>query len=148
MSKDLGTPIIEGKNLVKDFPINSTSLNKPMMRALNDVSFKLYKSRGLSVVGESGSGKSTSAKIIAKMYEPTHGVIKYKGRDIQEITSKEDLMNYRQGIQMVWQDPFGSLNPTHTIFHHIARPLQIHNKVSGSKKSLKSVCMNCWIRLA
>ncbi|WP_434356891.1 ABC transporter ATP-binding protein [Parasalinivibrio latis] len=137
MSKDLGTPIIEGKNLVKDFPINSTSLNKPMMRALNDVSFKLYKSRGLSVVGESGSGKSTSAKIIAKMYEPTHGVIKYKGRDIQEITSKEDLMNYRQGIQMVWQDPFGSLNPTHTIFHHIARPLQIHNKVSGSKKELE-----------
>ncbi len=62
MTKELGQPIVEGKNLVKDFPISSNTLNKPMMRALNDVSFKLYKSRGLSVVGESGSGKSTTAK--------------------------------------------------------------------------------------
>lgn len=86
-----------------------------MMRAINDVSFKMYKSRGLSVVGESGSGKSTTAKMIAKMYAPTSGVIEYKGRDIQDIVSRDDLMHYREGVQMVWQDPFGSLNPTHTI---------------------------------
>lgn len=59
MSKPTGQPIIEGKNLVKDFPVSSNSLKKSMMRAINDVSFKMYKSRGLSVVGESGSGKST-----------------------------------------------------------------------------------------
>lgn len=130
--------LIEGKNLVKDFPINSNTLKQPMMRAINDVSFKMYKSRGLSVVGESGSGKSTTAKMIAKMYAPTSGNIEYKGRDIQEIKSRSDLMHYREGIQMVWQDPFGSLNPTHTIFHHIARPLLIHNKVkSGNKKELQ-----------
>ena len=92
MTKELGNPIIEGKNLVKDFQINSNSLNKPKMRALNDVSFKLYKSRGLSVVGESGSGKSTTAKIIAKMYAATAGTIEYKGRDIETITNKNDLM--------------------------------------------------------
>ncbi|WP_145955730.1 ATP-binding cassette domain-containing protein, partial [Photobacterium damselae] len=116
----IGNPILEGKNLVKDFPVNSNSLKKSMMRAINDVSFKMYKSRGLSVVGESGSGKSTTAKMIAKMYAPTAGHIEYYGRDIAEIVKRDDMMKYREGIQMVWQDPFGSLNPTHTIFHHIA----------------------------
>lgn len=138
MSKEFGQLLVEGKNLVKDFPINSNALNQPMMRAINDVSFKMYKSRGLSVVGESGSGKSTTAKMIAKMYAPTGGSIEYKGRDIQTINSRSDLMSYREGVQMVWQDPFGSLNPTHNIFHHIARPLLIHNKVStGNKKELE-----------
>lgn len=137
MTSQLGQPIVEGKNLVKDFPINSNALNKPMMRALNDVSFKLYKSRGLSVVGESGSGKSTTAKMIAKMYAPTNGSIEYKGRDIQTITQKQDLMTYREGVQMVWQDPFGSLNPTHTIFHHIERPLKIHKKVSNNRREVE-----------
>ncbi|WP_064605900.1 ABC transporter ATP-binding protein [Photobacterium sp. J15] len=140
MSKPVGQPIIEGKNLIKDFQVNSNSLKKPMMRAINDVSFKMYKGRGLSVVGESGSGKSTTAKMIAKMYPPTSGHIEYYGRDIADITKKKDMMLYRQGVQMVWQDPFGSLNPTHTIFHHIARPLLIHNKVSkGNKKELEEM---------
>ncbi|EAS63468.1 MULTISPECIES: ABC transporter ATP-binding protein [Photobacterium] len=143
MSKPVGNPIIEGKNLIKDFSVNSNSLKKSKMRAINDVSFKMYKSRGLSVVGESGSGKSTTAKMIAKMYAPTDGTIEYFGRDIQSITKHDDLMNYRQGVQMVWQDPFGSLNPTHTIFHHIARPLLIHNKVkSGNKKELEETVYN------
>lgn len=129
-----GELLIEGKNVVKDFAINSNTLKQPMMRAINDVSFKMYKSRGLAVVGESGSGKSTTAKMIAKMYAPSGGEIKYRGRDIQEIKARSELMKYREGVQMVWQDPFGSLNPTHTIFHHIARPLLIHNKVSKSNK--------------
>lgn len=86
MSTQFGELLIEGKNLIKDFPINSNALNQPMMRAINDVSFKMYKSRGLSVVGESGSGKSTTAKMIAKMYAPSGGAIEYKGRDIQALS--------------------------------------------------------------
>ncbi|MDD1784174.1 ABC transporter ATP-binding protein [Enterovibrio sp. ZSDZ35] len=136
MSKPTGKLIIEGKNLIKDFSVNSNSLQKSKMRAINDVSFKMYKGRGLAVVGESGSGKSTTAKMIAKMYPPSGGSIEYFGRDIQTITQRDDLMLYRQGVQMVWQDPFGSLNPTHTIFHHIARPLLIHNKVDGRDKKV------------
>lgn len=66
MSKQLGELLVEGKNVVKDFPLNSNSIKQSKMRAINDVSFKMYKSRGLSVVGESGSGKSTTAKMIAK----------------------------------------------------------------------------------
>lgn len=134
MSKEFGELLVEGKNLIKDFPINSNSLQQPMMRAINDVSFKMYKSRGLAVVGESGSGKSTTAKMIAKMYAPSAGTIEYKGRDIQTINSRSDLMHYREGVQMVWQDPFGSLNPTHNIFHHILRPLLIHKKVDPRNK--------------
>ncbi|MGC9404156.1 ABC transporter ATP-binding protein [Vibrio genomosp. F10] len=138
MSKQYGDLLIEGKNVVKDFPLNSNSIKQSRMRAINDVSFKMYKGRGLAVVGESGSGKSTTAKMIAKMYAPSNGVIEYKGRDIQEITARKDLMHYREGVQMVWQDPFGSLNPTHNIFHHIARPLLIHKKVTpGNQKELE-----------
>lgn len=138
MTVKYGELLVEGKNIVKDFKVSSNALKQPMMRASNDVSFKMYKSRGMAVVGESGSGKSTIAKMIAKMYAPTTGQIIYKGRDIQTITKHADLMKYREGVQMVWQDPFGSLNPTHNIFHHIARPLKIHKKVTpGNKKELE-----------
>lgn len=138
MSEKFGELLIEGKNIVKDFKVSSNALKQPMMRASNDVSFKMYKSRGMAVVGESGSGKSTIAKMIAKMYAPTSGQIIYKGRDIQTIQKHADLMKYREGVQMVWQDPFGSLNPTHNIFHHIARPLKIHKKVTpGNQKELE-----------
>ncbi|RSD31037.1 ABC transporter ATP-binding protein [Vibrio pectenicida] len=138
MNKEYGQLLIEGKNLIKDFPINSTALQQPIMRAINGVSFKMYKSRGLSVVGESGSGKSTTAKMIAKMYAPNSGSIQYKGKDLESIRSRSQLMNFRKGVQMVWQDPFGSLNPTHNIFHHIARPLLIHKKVTPiNKQELK-----------
>ncbi|WP_019614409.1 ABC transporter ATP-binding protein [Psychromonas ossibalaenae] len=138
MSNKYGELLVEGQNIVKDFKVSSNALKQPLMRASNDVSFKMYKSRGMAVVGESGSGKSTIAKMIAKMYAPTAGKILYKGRDIQTITHRKELMTYREGVQMVWQDPFGSLNPTHNIFHHIARPLKIHNKVSkGNKKELE-----------
>ncbi len=75
--------------------------------------------------------------MIAKMYALTSGVIEYKGRDIQDIVSRDDLMHYREGVQMVWQDPFGSLNPTHTIFHHIARPLLIHKRLRRATKELE-----------
>ncbi|RJG48469.1 ABC transporter ATP-binding protein [Motilimonas pumila] len=129
MSKN--NPIIEVKNLVKDFPINANSLKKNYMRALNDVSFTLYKGRALAIVGESGSGKSTSAKIIAKMYSRTQGIVQYHGRDIDDFTQKQELMEYRESVQMIFQDPFGSLNPTHTIFHHLARPLLLHKKVTN-----------------
>ncbi|OOF12759.1 ABC transporter ATP-binding protein [Salinivibrio sp. MA427] len=135
MSTGLGELLVEGKNVVKDFPINSHALKQPMMRAINDVSFKMYKGRGLAVVGESGSGKSTTAKMIAKMYAPTDGCIEYRGRDITTIKKRDELMRYREGLQMVWQDPFGSLNPTHNVFHHIARPLLIHKKVAKRDKA-------------
>mgnify|MGYP000604437223 CR=1 FL=1 len=75
MSKQLGELLIEGKNVVKDFPLNSNSIKQSKMRAINDVSFKMYKSRGLSVVGESGSGKSTLLGLLAGLDQVTEGEI-------------------------------------------------------------------------
>ncbi|MBL0674868.1 ABC transporter ATP-binding protein [Aeromonas dhakensis] len=122
-------PIIEVQHLYKDFPVNSNAIKSGKMRALSDITFNLHRGRALAVVGESGSGKSTIAKIIAKMYKLSGGRILYRGRDLEEFNKGTALLDYRQSVQMVWQDPFGSLNPTHTIYHHIARPLLLHSKV-------------------
>ncbi|MBP4040430.1 MULTISPECIES: ABC transporter ATP-binding protein [Aeromonas] len=126
-------PIIEVQHLYKDFPVNSNAIKSGKMRALSDITFNLHRGRALAVVGESGSGKSTIAKIIAKMYKLSNGRILYRGRDLEEFNKGTALLDYRQSVQMVWQDPFGSLNPTHTIYHHIARPLLLHSKVSDKR---------------
>ncbi|AZU49132.1 oligopeptide transport ATP-binding protein AppF [Aeromonas hydrophila] len=126
-------PIIEVQHLYKDFPVNSNAIKSGKMRALSDITFNLHRGRALAVVGESGSGKSTIAKIIAKMYKLSGGRILYRGRDLEEFNKGTALLDYRQSVQMVWQDPFGSLNPTHTIYHHIARPLLLHSKVIDKK---------------
>ncbi|WP_421245054.1 ABC transporter ATP-binding protein, partial [Aeromonas sp. 601019] len=126
-------PIIEVQHLYKDFPINSNAIKSGKMRALSDITFNLHRGRALAVVGESGSGKSTIAKIIAKMYKLSAGRILYRGHDLEEFNKGTALLDYRQSVQMVWQDPFGSLNPTHTIYHHIARPLLLHSKVIDKK---------------
>jgi ABC-type microcin C transport system duplicated ATPase subunit YejF len=67
------------------------------------------------------------------MYKLSNGRILYRGRDLEEFNKGTALLDYRQSVQMVWQDPFGSLNPTHTIYHHIARPLLLHSKVSDKR---------------
>ncbi len=126
-------PIIEVQHLYKDFAVNSNAIKSGKMRALSDITFNLHRGRALAVVGESGSGKSTIAKIIAKMYKLSNGRILYRGRDLEEFNKGTALLDYRQSVQMVWQDPFGSLNPTHTIYHHIARPLLLHSKVSDKR---------------
>ncbi len=131
--------VLEARNLIKDFPLHTNGLKRPMMRALNDVSFTLHKRRALAVVGESGSGKSTTARLIARMYQPTEGEITYRGRSIASIRGRRASLAYRASVQMVWQDPFGSLNPTHTIYHHIARPLLLHRKVSGRRECRERV---------
>ncbi|RKF14261.1 ABC transporter ATP-binding protein [Alginatibacterium sediminis] len=124
------TAIIEANNIVKDFEISRQGLQRKSMRALNDVSFKLHKGRALAIVGESGSGKSTVAKIVAKMHKANAGQVLFNQRDINEFKGRKAELEYRSNVQMVFQDPFGSLNPVHTIFHHVARPLLLHNKFS------------------
>ncbi len=129
-------PIIEVKNLVKDFPTKQGVFSKKYMRAINDVSFDLFPGRALGIVGESGSGKSTAARILCKLYPRTAGAINFKGSDIDTFKSRASMMAYRQKVQMIFQDPYGALNPVHTVFHHIARPLLIH-KIVKNKKELK-----------
>lgn len=126
-------PIIELNNVVKEFTAGGGFGSTEIFRALDNISFKLYKGRTLALVGESGCGKSTCAKLITKVHGVTEGEILFKGDNVDTIRKRKDVLNYRGKVQMVFQDPFGSLNPTHTIRHHLTRPLLIHKQVKGKE---------------
>lgn len=126
--------ILEMKNVVKDFTVGGGLAKTDIFRALTGVSFKLRAGRTLALVGESGCGKSTCARLITKVYPATEGDILFYGQNIEEIKGRKALLNYRSKVQMVFQDPFGSLNPTHTIAHHLTRPLKIHKQVTDSSQ--------------
>jgi peptide/nickel transport system ATP-binding protein len=117
---------LEVKDLVKDFPIRS-GLRHTKLRAVDHVSFTLTPGRTVALVGESGSGKSTVARMIARLEKPTSGSISAR-RDDGTAIGKSD---YRHSVQMVFQDPFASLNPFHTIRHHLSRPLKLHGRAKG-----------------
>ncbi|CZF84375.1 ABC transporter ATP-binding protein [Grimontia marina] len=120
--------LLEIKNLVMDFRIGHSKSN--LMRAVNDVSFELKKGEALAIVGESGSGKSTGARILTRIYEHSAGSITFKGKSLADYVSENGELEYARQVQMIFQDPFGSLNPVHSIHHHIARPLLIHKRAS------------------
>ncbi|MFS1892308.1 ATP-binding cassette domain-containing protein [Vibrio lentus] len=124
-------PIIQVKNLVKEFTVGGGFGKEEIFRALHGVSFDIYAGKTLALVGESGCGKSTCARLITKVYSATEGEILFNGKDISTLNSRKDILDYRSRVQMVFQDPFGSLNPTHTIEHHLTRPLKIHKQVAN-----------------
>lgn len=130
----MSNPIISLNNVVKEFTIGGGFAAEERFKALQGVSFDLYKGRTLALVGESGCGKSTCARLITKVYPATSGEILFNGHNIDHIKSRSALQDYRSKVQMVFQDPFGSLNPTHTIAHHLTRPLKIHKQVSSKQE--------------
>jgi peptide/nickel transport system ATP-binding protein len=93
--------------------------------ALRDVSFSVAPGEVLALVGESGSGKSTAARIIARLIAPSAGQLLYRGRDV---LGEGPSLAYRARVQMIFQDPFASLNPVHTVGYHLERPLRRHKK--------------------
>ncbi|MBX4927077.1 ABC transporter ATP-binding protein [Rhizobium binae] len=95
------------------------------VHAARSISFSLRAGRALALVGESGSGKTTCARMAMREYRPTSGRILYKGRPVETANSAE-IARYRRSVQMIFQDPFASLNPAHTIAHHLRRPLKLH----------------------
>ncbi|GGS49385.1 ABC transporter ATP-binding protein [Actinokineospora fastidiosa] len=119
------TSTIEVRDLVKDYTIRS-GLSRARLRAVDDVTFTLTPGRTLALVGESGSGKSTIARMIARLERPSSGSITLTGADGERVPDRR----YRNHVQMVFQDPFASLNPFHTIEHHLARPLRLHGRAS------------------
>ncbi|MDK9761931.1 ATP-binding cassette domain-containing protein [Vibrio sp. D420a] len=130
-------PIIQVKNVVKEFTVGGGLGKEEIFRALHGVSFDLYAGKTLALVGESGCGKSTCARLMTKVYPATEGEILFNGQDISTLKSRKEVLDYRSKVQMVFQDPFGSLNPTHTIEHNLTRPLRIHKQVD-SKQALES----------
>ncbi len=117
-------PVIEMDSVDKDFVLGGL-FNQTILRALSGVSLRLVRGRALALVGESGSGKSTCARMVAGVYKPTRGAIRFKGEDVSKFRGQQ-LQKYRSHVQMVFQDPFGSLNPTQSIGYHLIRPLRLH----------------------
>lgn len=133
--KDTSSEILlEVKNLVTQFPIKGGIFNRTVdhFKAVNDVSFTLKKGKTLGLVGESGCGKTTLGRTILRLIEPSSGQIIYKGKDITHIYS-EELRLLRRKMQIIFQDPYSSLNPRMTVSEILTEPLSIH-KVGNSKK--------------
>ncbi|MCM3779391.1 ABC transporter ATP-binding protein [Microbacterium hydrocarbonoxydans] len=115
---------LEARNLVKDFHLRS-GFKTSTLHAVKDVSFTIEAGKTIALVGESGSGKSTIARMLMKLETPTGGQILLDGKETG--TSGRAVEGYRSQVQMVFQDPFASLNPYHTIFHHLERPIRLHH---------------------
>jgi peptide/nickel transport system ATP-binding protein len=121
---------LEVSNLSKRFAAGSGFLGRrSSVHAVDDVSFVLRRGTITALVGESGSGKSTVARLLARLYAPSEGTIRFGDRDVARDRSRRSILDYRSQVQMIFQDPFGSLNPAKTIRHHLERPLRIHGIV-------------------
>ena len=125
---------LEVNNLSKRFPAGNGLLGRrSSVHAVDDVSFVLRRGTITALVGESGSGKSTVARLLARLYAPSDGTIRFGDRDVARDRSRRSILDYRSQVQMIFQDPFGSLNPAKTIRHHIERPLRIHGIVPAAR---------------
>ena len=129
-------PVLEVRNLTKVFRQGSL-WSRRHVSALRDVSFVLGRGEVVALVGESGSGKSTVARIIARLEQPTTGTFLVDGRDIIATERRRATMAYRRKVQMVFQDPFGSLNPSQRVGHFLERPLRIHG-MARSREQLRA----------
>lgn len=123
--------VLEVKELSKKFVIGS--VNKRIVHAVNNINFNIKRKEILGLVGESGSGKSTVARVLSRLYVPTSGIIKLNNSEIPKEMNKKELREYRKNVQMIFQDPFSSLNPLHNIFYTVERPLIVH-KLGNQKE--------------
>ena len=128
-------PLLQVKNLTKHFPVKSPlfSREKKSVQAVTEVTLELQKGEVLGLVGESGCGKSTLGRTILKLHDPYQGQIIFKGHDLTSLTPKR-MRPFRRDMQMIFQDPFSSLNPRMTISSILSEPLLVHNLVPKQKR--------------
>jgi oligopeptide/dipeptide ABC transporter ATP-binding protein len=130
-----GETLLEVRNLVKYFPVQSSGVLRRTVghvQAVDGVSFAVPKGGSLGLVGESGCGKSTTGRVITRLYEPTSGEMLFEGQDMATL-SKRKMLPLRKEVQMIFQDPYSSLNPRHTVGTIIGIPLRVHNVVPEKK---------------
>jgi peptide/nickel transport system ATP-binding protein len=129
------TPLLEVQRLKKHFPIKGGVFSKTIgyVYAVDDINFTLEKGETLGLVGESGCGKSTTGRTILRLIEPTEGVIYFEGQNITDL-DKGAMRALRREMQIIFQDPYASLNPRMTVGSIIGEPLEIHKIAKGSEK--------------
>ncbi|MED3865676.1 ABC transporter ATP-binding protein [Priestia megaterium] len=126
--------LLEVKQLSKYFPIT----NKQVLKAVDGVSFHISKGETFGLVGESGCGKSTAGRTIIGLYNRTSGEVLYKGKNVHELSEKEKFAFHRN-MQMIFQDPYASLNPRSTVKEIISEPMEVHGLYSNKKEMLNCV---------
>jgi oligopeptide transport system ATP-binding protein len=129
-------PLLQVKGIKKYFPITGGVFGKKIgeVKAVDDVTFTVYKGETLGIVGESGCGKSTTGRMLLRLIEPTEGSIVFEGKEVTKL-SKSELRKMRRDMQMIFQDPFASLNPRHTVEKILEEPLVVHG--IGAKEERK-----------
>jgi oligopeptide transport system ATP-binding protein len=136
MAANNGEILLEIKNLRKYYPVTKGFIFQRQVgavRAVDDLSFFIRKGETLGLVGESGCGKTTTGRVILRLQEPTAGQALFEGRDIFKL-GKEELRRLRRDMQIIFQDPYSSLNPRMTVGDIIGEPLEIHNLARGKEK--------------
>ena len=129
-------PLLEIRNLTKTFPLGESifgGIAKSEVRAVDDVSLEIHAGETLGLVGESGSGKSTLGRLVLRLIEPTSGEIRFDGRDLLS-ASPIQMRRLRRDMQIIFQDPFGSLDPRMRVEDVIAEPLIIHENLNPSAR--------------
>ncbi|WP_108306569.1 ABC transporter ATP-binding protein [Metalysinibacillus jejuensis] len=131
-------PLIKVDNLQKHFPVHSGMLGRKtgVIKAVDGVSFEVYEGETLGIVGESGCGKSTTGRLIMRLLDYTDGSIEINGQQISKL-SKQEMRVMRRDIQMVFQDPYASLNPRHTIGKILEEPLIVHGLGNAKERKVK-----------
>lgn len=131
-------PLLKVERLEKHFPVKKGVFGRTLnhVRAVNDISFEVYEGETLGIVGESGCGKSTTGRLIMRLIEPTNGSIQFKGQELTTLQNNE-MRNLRKDIQMVFQDPYASLNPRHTIEKILGEPLLLQGIKSRKERRKK-----------
>ena len=131
-------PLLRVDNLVRHYTLPREKLGQPapVVRALNGVSFTVQRGRSLGIVGESGSGKSTAARLIMALDRPTSGTVRLLGRDLFALPSDE-LKAMRRHVQMIFQDPYGSLDPRQKVGRIIAEPLEALTDATGPQRAAR-----------